>query len=277
MNGPIVLRGSSWDHPRGQAPMLATASEYERNSGGTVQIEWTPRSLKAFGSASIDDLARDYDLILVDHPHIGSTGRSRAVLPLDEFLEASALDQLAQRSPGRSHQSYAYGGHQWALAVDAACQVAAWRPDLITDSPRTWPEVFELASSGRVLWPLCEVDAVASFFSLAALNGGPCGTVRDVVVDRAVGLGALQTMRRVAQQSDRRCLRMNPIDVLEAMSRSDTFVYSPLLFGYVNYSRLDTHGAQIVFGNVPIALEGPAGALLGGVGIAVSASSRVEG
>ena len=88
MNGPIVLRGSSWDHPRGQAPMLATASEYERNSGGTVQIEWTPRSLKAFGSASIDDLARDYDLILVDHPHIGSTGRSRAVLPLDEFLEA---------------------------------------------------------------------------------------------------------------------------------------------------------------------------------------------
>ena len=65
---------------------------------------------------------------------------------------------------------------------------------------------------------------------------------------------------------------MNPIDVLEEMSRSDTFVYSPLLFGYVNYSRLDTHGAQIVFGNVPIALEGPAGALLGGVGIAVSAS-----
>ena len=136
MSGPVVLRGSSWDHERGHSPMVATAAEYERHCGGAVRIEWEPRSLKAFGMAHVEELAADFDLILIDHPHIGAMAESGAVVPLDELVDPDAIAELAEGSPGRSHQSYEYDGHLWALAVDAACHVAAWRPDLITDVPR---------------------------------------------------------------------------------------------------------------------------------------------
>jgi multiple sugar transport system substrate-binding protein len=254
--------------------MVATAAEYERNCGGAVRIQWVPRSLKAFGTSSVDELARDFDLILIDHPHIGAMAESGAVVPLDHFIDAVALAGLAEGSPGRSHQSYEYAGHQWALAVDAACHVAAWRPDLITEVPATWGEVSELARSGRLLWPLCDVDAAASFLSLAALAGHPCGLSEDEFIDREVGRFALETMLEIAGRSDPRGFNLNPIGALELLAASDEFVYSPLLFGYVSYSRLDAHGAKIRFGDVPVALHEPSGALLGGVGIAVSSNSR---
>ena len=274
MSGPVVLRGSSWDHARGHAPMVATAAEYERRCDGAVRIQWKPRSLKAFGMARVEELAADFDLILIDHPHIGAMAESGAVVPLDELIDMDALAELAAGSPGRSHQSYKYGGHLWALAVDAACQVAAWRPDLITDAPRTWDEVSELARSGRVLWPLGDVDSAASFLSLAALAGHPCGLGQGEFVDRDVGRFALETMCTVADRSDPRCLSMNPISVLDTLSTSDDFVYSPLLFGYVSYSRLDVAGPRVRFGDVPVVLREPSGALLGGVGLAVSSKSR---
>ena len=50
----IELRGSSWDHERGHAPMVATAAEYERITGGAVRVGWEPRSLKDFGVALVD-------------------------------------------------------------------------------------------------------------------------------------------------------------------------------------------------------------------------------
>jgi multiple sugar transport system substrate-binding protein len=276
MDEPVVLRGSSWDHPRGHAPMVATAARYEAVSGGAVRVEWVPRSLKAFGSASVDELAREFDLILVDHPHVGAMAQSGAVIALDEMTDAAALAALADGSPGRSHQSYVYEGHLWAFAVDAACQVAAWRPDLLEDAPRTWSEVIEMARGGRVVWPLCEVDSAASFLTLCALAGRPCGQDEARFADRDVGRFALETMRAVAEASDRRCLSMNPIHALEALSGSDRFVYSPLLFGYVSYSRTDAQGAKIRFGDVPVVLTEPTGSLLGGVGLAVSSSSNAK-
>ena len=229
---------------------------------------------KAFGTSPVEELARDFDLILIDHPHIGAMAESGAVVPLDRFIDPVALAELAEGSPGRSHQSYEYAGHLWALAVDAACQVAAWRPDLITDLPVTWSEVSELALPGRVLWPLGDVDAAASFLSLAALAGRPCALNENEFVDREVGRFALETMLEVADHSDPRCFSLNPIGALNVLSASDEFVYSPLLFGYVSYSRLDAPGAKVRFGDVPVALHEPSGALLGGVGLAVSSNSR---
>jgi multiple sugar transport system substrate-binding protein len=254
--------------------MLATAAAYERRRGGAVRIEWKPRSLKAFGTARVEELAADFDLILIDHPHIGAMAESGAVVPLDELIDADAVTELAAGSPGRSHQSYEYDGHLWALAVDAACQVSAWRPDLVTDAPGTWDEVSELAHSGRVLWPLCDVDSAASFLSLAALAGRPCGLGEDEFVDRDVGRFALATMSAIADCSDPRCLSMNPISALNALTTSDDFVYSPLLFGYVSYSRLDVGGPRVCFGDVPVVLREPSGALLGGAGLAVSSNGR---
>ena len=106
------LTGSSWDHPRGHAPMVATAATYQQSRQGSVAVEWSPRSLKEFGMASVDALARNYDLIVIDHPHVGTMAESGCAVPLDDVVDASDLELLSRQSPGRSHQSYNYDGHQ---------------------------------------------------------------------------------------------------------------------------------------------------------------------
>jgi multiple sugar transport system substrate-binding protein len=270
-----VLRGCSWDHPRGHAPMLATAASYEERSGGATRIEWTPRSLREFGMTPVEQLARDFDLIVMDHPHIGMVAESGCAVALEGVLDEAVLAAIGRGSPGGSQQSYEYGGSQWGLAVDAACQSSAWRPDLIAEPPATWDEVVELSRGGRVLWPLCDVDAAASLLTIAASCGRPAGSVRDGLVERDVALRAVELMRLVASNSDARCLTANPIHTLEAMTATDRFVYSPLTFCYVSYSRADRQGPRVAYGPVPRAGDHPAqGALLGGAGLVVSAYGR---
>jgi multiple sugar transport system substrate-binding protein len=255
--------------------MLATAAQYESAHGGSISIEWVPRTLKEFGMVSVEELAQTFDLIVMDHPHVGTMATSGSVVALDDHLSASQMELLARRSPGRSHESYQFAGHQWALAIDAACQTSAWRADLLEAPPVTWEQVLDLARQGRVLWPLCGVDAAASLLTLAASKGSPCATRNDRFVDRGVALWAIETMREVAGTSNSRCLDDNPIQALEALARSNDYVYSPLLFCYMNYSRVGHEGAKVSFGDIPTVEEGgsPTGSLLGGAGLAVSAFS----
>ena len=270
----VRLRGSSWDHPRGHAPMVATAKYFESMSEGRVSIEWVPRTLKEFGMVSVEELAESFDLIVMDHPHIGTMAESGCVVPLDELIDAATLEALAESSPGRSHQSYRYQGHQWALAIDAACQTSAYRPDRVATLPSTWRDVIALAESGTVLWPLCAVDAAASFMTVALAGGEACASSRDNFVSRDVGRWSMTTMYEVARRSDPICLNSNPIEALEALSHSDDFAYSPLTFCYVNYSRDDHQGHRVAFGEIPAAdaASHPGGALLGGAGLAISSA-----
>ena len=95
---------------------------------------------------------------------------------------------LAAASVGPSFASYTYGGRQWALPIDAAAQVQAWRPDLIAAPPKTWDEVMALAGDGKVLLPLRNPHALMVFFTLAANLGTPCAIdgPRDLI-DPAAG------------------------------------------------------------------------------------------
>jgi multiple sugar transport system substrate-binding protein len=197
------------------------------------------------------------------------------VLPLDVPSRGPDLAALACHTVGRSHQSYAYAGRQWALAIDAATQVAALRPDLLAQPPRTWDAVMELAGAGRVLWPLKPVDALMSFFTLCANGGSPCATTAALQSDPAAGIAALERMRGIARRLPVRCFSMNPPETLDALSRDDGFVYCPLLYGYTNYARPGFRGHRIRFADIPEGADGtPRGSTLGGTGIAVSASCR---
>ena len=69
------LRGITWDHPRGYAAL----AELERldAEGDTcygaapVPLTWDRQSLAGFESHPITDLARRYDLLVIDHPGLG--------------------------------------------------------------------------------------------------------------------------------------------------------------------------------------------------------------
>ena len=143
----IELRGSTWDHTRGYAPMVATAEAYSAVHPD-VHIHWERRTLSDFAEMSLPQLALKYDLIVLDHPWMGGCVANRSLLPLDDYLAAAFLSDQARNSVGRSHASYNYEGHQWALAIDAAAQVSAYRPDLMaqldTEVPQTWDDVIAL-------------------------------------------------------------------------------------------------------------------------------------
>ncbi len=107
----IELRGITWDHDRGFAPLHATAQEYTKLHP-EIKVHWDRRSLRDFAELSVLDLAKHYDLIVLDHPWIGAAVARESLLPLDEYLDPSFLADQAANSVGPSHSSYHYHGHQ---------------------------------------------------------------------------------------------------------------------------------------------------------------------
>lgn len=268
--GDVTLRGITWDHPRGLEPLVATARRYAREHPG-VRVVWDHRSLQAFGDQPVDTLAETYDLLVIDHPHVGDIAETGCLLPLDTVLPAEQLQTLRNQSVGRSHLSYQYAGHQWALAIDAAAQVAAYRPDLLAAPPTGWPEVLALAKRGDVLWPLKPVDAMCSFLTLVVSSGAACPHTEHTLVDRTAGVAALELMAEARRHLPDECLRMSPIDVLDRLASGDGAAYSPLLFGYSNYARRGFRPHLLGFRDIPTGDRPPDGSILGGAGLAVSA------
>jgi len=267
-----TLLGNTWDHPRGLHPLVATAARYGMEHPG-VRVQWDARSLHAFGDQSLAELAGSYDLLVVDHPHIGQAAEQGYLLALDEVLPGPVLELLRKESVGASHDSYWYGGHQWALAIDAAAQVSAYRPDRLAAPLRKWSDVLELAATGGVLWPLKPVDAMCSFLTLIA-STTPCPISADQLIEPGVGVRALELMRSAQQLLPERCLQMNPIEVLDELAGSGDAVYSPLLFGYSNFARAGFAPNVLRFTDMPSRDgDSPQGSILGGAGIAVSSAS----
>src|SRR5262245_30719313 len=234
----IHLTGITWDHSRGYDPMVATAMAYAEAHPG-VSIEWRKRSLKEFGDFPIEKLAETFDLLVIDHPFVGFAAADGCLLPLDEHIDAPFLADQSANSVGKSHESYIYGGHQWALAIDAAAQISSYRADLLPDTvPRTWEDVVSLArelkasNRGWVGIPLCPIDSLMSLFSIAsALGEDPCAT-NEIFVSREMGRRALDLLVELAAVCHPDSLKWNPIMLYNAMSSGDEVVYCPLAFGY---------------------------------------------
>jgi multiple sugar transport system substrate-binding protein len=257
--------------------MLATARKFSEEHP-EIRIEWTVRSLHEFGDASVKSFAENYDLIVLDHPFMGAIARDRYIVALDEHIPPTILDTLQSESVGVSHQSYFYGGHQWALAIDAAAQVAGYRADLLDAAgvplPETWDEVFEVAKirPGFVNLALLPLDSLMCFFTLCA-NAGypPFSEDSGRVVNHDAGQYALLRLKDLAKSSTPDALTMNPIAMWERMSTTDDIAYCPLAFGYSNYARDGYRPSRLSFTNIPSSgATGCAGATLGGAGLAIS-------
>lgn len=275
----IELRGISWDHPRGHDAMVATVPLFQAEHPA-VRVDWQTRSLRDFGEFPVQVLAERYDLLVIDHPFVGFAAEDGCLLPLDDYLDPAVLSEQAANSVGGSHASYWYGGHQWALANDAAAHVAAYRPDLldrIGGMPATWRDVLDAARRGeageapRVAVPLVAVDAIMVFCSLSVAIGEPPFATPEVAVSRTTGRQVLAVMRQLQQRCHPASLDLNPPGALDLMSTTDEVAYIPLLFGYSNYARPGFRRHLVRFSRVPSFADQPQpGGILGGAGIAVS-------
>lgn len=262
-------RGLTWDHPRGRAALEAAA---DSTRSDTFSIHWDVHSLEGFESSSIDELADRYDLIVLDHPHLGDALATGSLLALDEVFTPAEIDAWAADSVGPSMPSYRMAGHLWALPLDAAAQVSARRADLVPHAPETWSDVLALAADVPVALSLAGPHALMSFCSLAvSLGEEPTGSPSEGrFVSRAVGREALRILGTLSASAPAGMAALNPIAMLEALSTGDSIAYCPLIYGYVNYSTVGRQ-PRVSFGDAPVALPGGRpGSTIGGTGIAIS-------
>jgi multiple sugar transport system substrate-binding protein len=270
------LRALGWDHPRCTAPMRACSEAWLRRHP-EVELQWENRSLTAFGDEPLEEVAHRYDLVMIDHPFCGTAEATGTLRPFDDLLAPELLAALAGDSIGPSHASYTFHGRQWALATDAACQVAAVRDDLLDgrDAPATWDDVRALARArpGEVAVPLAPAQAMCAFLTLCANAGSPAAEDPARLVDAEVGLAALELLSELYRLGPPEALRWEQPDVLGRLASSDTLVYVPLVFGFVTYARDDGVQHPCRFLDIASAGAGPIGGILGGAGLAVSATS----
>lgn len=276
-SGPrVTLHALGWDHDRCTAPMRACSEEWERLHP-EIELVWQNRSLTAFGDEPLEAVAHRYDLIMIDHPFCGTAEATGTLAPLDDLLSPDLLADLAADSVGESHASYSFHGHQWALATDAACQVAAVRDDLLDSAPTpaTWDEVRTLARSqpGRVAIPLAPAQAMCAFLTLCANAGSPAAEDPARLAEPEIGLAAVDLLDELHRLGPSDALEWEQPDVLGRLTSSDELVYVPLVFGFVTYARADRVPSPCRFLELASAGAGPIGGILGGAGLAVSATS----
>ena len=264
----ISIRGIAWDHIRGYGPLEASIAPYKEQTG--VQIFWSKRNLKDFGDTSLDKLAHEYDLIIMDHPHVGTASVTRCVMPMDEIVNKEILEEALLNSVGPSFGSYTYDNHVWALPIDAACQVSCYREDLLNKLPlpQTWNDVFQLSdvlkTQGKYIgMALCQTDCACCFLTLCAQAGDPFQEHK--LPSFSTAAYALTLLQKLSTYCHPESKTWNPIGLYDYM-QSDNVAYSPLAFGYTNYARVGYGKMKLHYGDIP----GKRHAILGGAGIAVS-------
>jgi multiple sugar transport system substrate-binding protein len=268
-----TLRGITWHHTRGYVPLVATAQRYA-DANPDVTIEWSTRSLKDFGDFPIEKLAERFDLLVIDHPFSGYAATHPVLVPLDEHLDEAFLADHAANSVGRSYESYVYGGHLWALPIDAATPINGHRADLLArydlEVPRTWDDLLELARQGRVAVPAAAVDIIMNIYMLCLALGKPLFESEESIVEEETGVAALEAYRELVVTAGKENLHRNPIRTWEALVQGDDLVYCPFAYGYSNYGRRDYTDHPLTFGGL-VEFEGTRlRSTLGGTGLAIS-------
>src|SRR6185437_2947047 len=115
---------------------------------------------------------------------------------------------------------------------------------------------------------------------LCGLSGSPARVDGPEILAPTHAGFAYELLRELGALIDPACFAMDPIAVLERMSQpQSSCVSSPLVYGYVSYSRPAGESAAqrspIAFGDLMPLFPGgqPTRSALGGTGIAVSARS----
>jgi multiple sugar transport system substrate-binding protein len=274
--GTIVLKGITWGHSRGYTPLMAYSQRFSEIYPG-IEVIWKKRTLQEFADFPIEDLTKEYDLLIIDHPWVGCAAANECVLPLDEYISKEYLENQFQNSVGASHQSYFYKGRQWALAIDAATPAASYRCDLIRKNqapiPLDWSDLIYLTKKGKVAAPAIPIDLLMNFYMFCIAHGKEPFANTEEVIDPETGLQALNTMREFYSLLDKKMFSCNPIAVAELMTKTDDYWYCPFAYCYSNYSR-DGFAENILCYENLIEFNGEKlRSTIGGTGIAVSAFS----
>lgn len=287
MNPAVVLRGITWQHPRGYDPLVA-ASDAWMARHPDVRVEWHQLPWYRFEEEVLRSLAdRDgaYDLVMFDHPWVGRLAAGECLIAWDELVPPEYLASLRARVVAPSLESYEWEGRLWALPLDAACHASLYRCDLVDAAtlPVHWDDIAKWASRYHrpparygLLLSLEGVLGHCLFCSMLAGLGHPPYVDEDGPhCDRAAATHVLETLRSLIALTPPGSTRWGPWDIYEHLLRNDDVGYSPSLFPYVNYFGRDGRSAHLRLHRVPsFGKRGPGAAILGGVGLGIARTCR---
>lgn len=266
----MPLTGMTWSHDRGVRPIVA-ASRAWASERGRPEPQWTARSLQAFEDQPLLELAQAYDLLVIDHPHVGPAAEARVLMSLDRPDRRADLQALAAATLGPSFPSYEWLGGQWALPIDGAAQVCAYRADDVA-APPSWAEVLDIAGRRPIELPLRSPHALLTLLSLTAGLGGADAEGAQLL-DPDAGARALEALAELAGRLPDHCYDDDPIASLEGLALGRSACV-PVVFAYSSYAHADYRTHRVSFADLPTIDDRPiGGSVLGGTGIAVSAHS----
>ncbi len=268
----MTWQGLTWDHPRGY-DALAEAARRVNAGRGAPLIHWDKQPLEGFESAPITDLTARYDLVVLDHPHIGEAVAENCLITLEELFTPEQIAAWAAESVGPSFRSYRWDGRHWALPLDVATQVTARRPDRVAKAPVSWDEIEDMSRSLPVALSLGGPHGFLNLISMAASDGAI--VAGDDMLPDEIALPVLARLHRLADRAPTGTATLNPIALLEKMGRSNEIALIPLIFGYVTYARAGHAPHPVAFSDTPRAVGGRGG-VLGGTGIAFSSRARPD-
>ncbi|MEU8221102.1 extracellular solute-binding protein [Kribbella sp. NPDC048915] len=249
-----VLKGLTWDHPRGFRPLEA----YEHPE---VSVSWDRQPLSGFESTPLAELADQYDLLVVDHPGLGAAIEAGALLPVDDVFAQDDLAVWESQAVQPTWASYQLEGHGFALPLDAATQACVYRPDRLATPPASWSDVLQ---TPEVV--LCVAGPHAGLM-LLGLAGDRSG---QHLLDKTRAVEALCVLRAVWSSSRPEPL-LNPIGVHELLAAGEA-TYCPLVYSYASYGQATSGRAALAWGAAPRLRPDDAdgNATLGGTGLAVT-------
>jgi multiple sugar transport system substrate-binding protein len=277
----VQLRGLAWDHPRSREPLMAVSADWSNGSG--ARVSWDARPRTDFERQPLGELVSGHDLVLIDPSLVGTAVNSGLTVPVEDWVEADFLADQARHSVGASYAAYSRDGRQWALPIDAECQVSAVREDLwygaaLGRMPSTWSEVAELAAErrkapSRVALPLAASQAYSVFLAIGVSLAGTRFWPRGGSVDQVAGVEALHLLKNLAANLHPASRSDDSAGMSERMTRDEEILYVPLLFGCSSYARPGFRHRRLRFANAPRSSGGMIGSVLSGVGLALSACS----
>jgi multiple sugar transport system substrate-binding protein len=260
------LRGMTWDHPRAYLGLEAFEA-----AGTAPRVAWDRQPLAAFEAHPIDDLARRYDFMIIDHPGLGSALRAEALAPLEEVVGEESARRWSEEAVGASGASYRLGGRTWALPVDAAAQVSVRRSEV--PAVRRWEEVAAVAAEHPVALCLAGPHAMLMLLALCSRQRPADETV---LLDPAVAADAIAVIRAVYAVADRELSLRDPIGVHDGIAAGGGATWCPLAYGYVSYARPAAGEAALAWSDAPSWRGEEPLSVLGGTGLAVAARSAAD-
>lgn len=255
------LKGLTWDHPRGYHA-LQTSLEWEH-----CPIEkWDVQPLSGFEETPLHELASHYDLLVIDHPHLGQAIASDCLQPLDAQLSPMWLEGLKTHCIGQAAHSYWLDNHCWALPLDASSQIMAYRSEQ-RDTALAINGWLDLLRS-RCRFQLCLAGPHSTLQLLAlSLAVGSSGPNNHQFMSIHDGVEAVDLMKSLFLTSVAPSTFLNPIEILDTLNDSSKFDLCPFVYGYVNYSQVPSR--------IEVCAPPSNISILGGTGIAITNKCHV--